>query len=84
MRLSNRTDLPDGMDLIKRTLDEDEADATGMSMSTVERLADRIAQGRKPTGRPGALKRHETVIWWYRRALVDWQGGESDLHMGPS
>lgn len=65
MRLSSRTDLPDGMDmeyLIKRTLDEDEAEATGMSTSTVERLADRIAQGRKPTGRPGALKRHETVI----------------------
>ena len=65
MRLSSRTDLPDGMDmeyLIKRTLDEDEADATGMSTSTVETLADRIAQGRKLIGRPGALKRHETVI----------------------
>ena len=38
MRLSSRTDLPDGMDmeyLIKRTLDEDEADATEMSTSTV-------------------------------------------------
>ena len=65
MRLSSRTDLPDGMDmecLIKSTLDEDEADATEMSTSTVERLADRTFQGRKPTGRPGALKRHETVI----------------------
>ena len=50
MRLSSRTDLPDGMDmeyLLKRTLDEDDADARGMSTSTVERLADRIAQGRK-------------------------------------
>ena len=65
MRLSSRTDLSDDMDveyLINRTLDDDQSEATAMSTSTVERLANRISQGRKPTGRPRALKRHETVI----------------------
>ena len=65
MRLSSRTDFSDDMDveyLNNRTLDDDQSEATAMSTSTVERLANRIAQGRKPTGRPRALKRHETVI----------------------
>ncbi|KDR70155.1 hypothetical protein GALMADRAFT_255002 [Galerina marginata CBS 339.88] len=49
----------DGMDmedLIKRTLDED-PDEGGV----VEMLAEKIARGRSITGRPGALKRHETT-----------------------
>lgn len=43
-------------DLIKKALEEEE-DGAGM----VERLADRIARGRKPQGRPRALKRFETA-----------------------
>lgn len=43
-------------DLIKKALEEEE-DEEG----TVERLADRIARGRKPQGRPRALKRFETA-----------------------
>ncbi|PPQ93132.1 hypothetical protein CVT25_003664 [Psilocybe cyanescens] len=43
-------------DLIKRTLDED-ADDGGV----VEKLAEKIARGRSVTGRPGALKRHDTT-----------------------
>ena len=35
---------------------EDDAD-----MGVVERLADKIAQGRKITGRPSPMKRFETV-----------------------
>lgn len=42
--------------LIRRTLEEDEG--TG---GVVELLAERIARGRKPTGRPRPLKRHETA-----------------------
>ncbi|KAF9070500.1 Metallo-dependent phosphatase-like protein [Rhodocollybia butyracea] len=42
--------------LIKRTLEE-EGDDTGI----VERLADKIARGRRPTGRPQPLKRFETT-----------------------
>lgn len=48
---------PLGMEaLIRRTLEEDEGDG-----GVVERLAERIASGRKPTGRPRPLKRHETT-----------------------
>ena len=43
-------------ELIKKALEEDE-DGDGV----VERLADRIARGRKPQGRPRALKRFETT-----------------------
>ncbi|KAI0047889.1 Metallo-dependent phosphatase [Auriscalpium vulgare] len=43
-------------ELIRRTLEEDDADG-----GVVERLAERIARGRKATGRPRALKRHETA-----------------------
>jgi len=43
-------------DLIKKALEEDED-----GDSVVERLADRIARGRKPQGRPRALKRYETT-----------------------
>jgi len=50
MRQENREEL------IKRALEEDE-DGDGV----VERLADRIARGRKPQGRPRALKRYETT-----------------------
>lgn len=42
--------------LIKKALEEDE-DEDG----AVERLADRIARGRKPQGRPRALRRFETT-----------------------
>jgi serine/threonine-protein phosphatase 2B catalytic subunit len=42
--------------LIKKTLEEEE-EAGG----TVERLADRIARGRRVTGRPMPLKRFETA-----------------------
>ena len=43
-------------ELIKKALEEDK-DGDGV----VERLADRIARGRKPQGRPRALKRFETT-----------------------
>jgi serine/threonine-protein phosphatase 2B catalytic subunit len=43
-------------ELIKKALEEDED-----GDSVVERLADRIARGRKPQGRPRALKRFETT-----------------------
>lgn len=58
MRLTSRRSS-DGMDmeeLIKRTLDEDTEEG-----STVDVLADKIAQGRNMTGRPSALKRHGTA-----------------------
>ena len=42
--------------LIKKTLEEEEDDS-----GVVERLAEKIARGRKPTGRPRPLKRHETT-----------------------
>lgn len=42
-------------ELIRRTLNDD--DEGGV----VERLAERIARGRKPTGKPRPLKRHETT-----------------------
>lgn len=42
--------------LIKKTLEEDEDDSP-----IVERLAERIARGRRVTGRPQPLKRHETT-----------------------
>lgn len=42
--------------LIRRTLEEDEGDS-----GVVERLAERIARGRRVTGRPRALKRFETA-----------------------
>lgn len=69
MRVANRrgsgdslTDIPPGginMEyLIKRTLEEEEAEGEG---GVVERLADKIARGRKVTGRPSALKRHDTA-----------------------
>jgi len=45
--------------LIKRTLEND--DEFGVDGGMVDRLADRIARGRGPTGRPRALKRHETA-----------------------
>lgn len=61
MRISGRRNSGDGdgmnMEvLIKKTLEEDEDDG-----GVVERLADRIARGRRVTGRPRALKRHETA-----------------------
>jgi len=43
-------------ELIKKALEEDED-----GNSVVERLADKIARGRKPQGRPRALKRFETA-----------------------
>ena len=43
-------------ELIKKAMEEDK-DGDG----AVERLADRIARGRKPQGRPRALKRYETT-----------------------
>lgn len=43
-------------ELIRRALEEDDAEG-----GVVERLAERIARGRKTTGRPRALKRHETA-----------------------
>jgi len=43
-------------ELIKKALEENE-NGDGV----VERLADRIARGRKPQGRPRALKRFETA-----------------------
>jgi len=43
-------------EVIKKALEED-VDGNGV----VERLADRIARGRKPQGRPRALKRFETT-----------------------
>ncbi|KAF7973608.1 hypothetical protein HWV62_14776 [Athelia sp. TMB] len=42
--------------LIRRTLEEEEGDS-----GVVERLAERIAMGRRVTGRPRALKRFETA-----------------------
>ncbi|KAF8995996.1 Metallo-dependent phosphatase-like protein [Cyathus striatus] len=42
--------------LIKRALEEEE------DGGTVEAIADRIARARRLTGRPSALKRHETVL----------------------
>jgi serine/threonine-protein phosphatase 2B catalytic subunit len=42
-------------ELIRRTLDDDEGGGV------VERLAERIARGRKPTGKPHPLKRYETA-----------------------
>ncbi|KII85433.1 hypothetical protein PLICRDRAFT_178507 [Plicaturopsis crispa FD-325 SS-3] len=42
--------------LIRRTLEDEEGDG-----GVVEKLAERIARGRKATGRPQALKRHDTV-----------------------
>lgn len=50
MRNENREEL------IRKALEEDEE-----GDSVVERLADRIARGRKPQGRPRALKRFETA-----------------------
>jgi len=43
-------------ELIKKAMEEDK-DGDGV----VERLADRIARGRKPQARPRALKRYETT-----------------------
>jgi serine/threonine-protein phosphatase 2B catalytic subunit len=42
--------------LIRKTLEEDEGDG-----GVVERLAERIARGRRVTGRPQPLKRFETA-----------------------
>ncbi|TRM56652.1 Metallo-dependent phosphatase-like protein [Schizophyllum amplum] len=42
--------------LIKKTLEEESQDS-----GVVERLAEKIARGRKVTGRPRPLKRHETT-----------------------
>lgn len=42
--------------LIRRALEEEGGDS-----GVVERLADRIAMGRRVTGRPRALKRFETA-----------------------
>jgi serine/threonine-protein phosphatase 2B catalytic subunit len=45
-------------DLIRRTLEEsDDDDDAG----TVERVSERIAAGRKVTGKPMPLKRYETT-----------------------
>lgn len=44
-------------ELIRRALEEDEEGEKGV----VERIADRIASGRMPTGRPTPLKRFETT-----------------------
>lgn len=61
MRMNSRRNSGDAGEmnmefLIKKTL-EDENEEGG----TVERLAEKIAQGRRLTGRPAALKRHETA-----------------------
>lgn len=42
--------------LIRKTLDDEEGDG-----GVVERLAERIARGRRVTGRPRPLKRFETA-----------------------
>jgi serine/threonine-protein phosphatase 2B catalytic subunit len=42
--------------LIKKTLEEEEEEG-----GVVERIADKIARGRRITGRPSALKRHGTA-----------------------
>ncbi|KAJ7263018.1 Metallo-dependent phosphatase-like protein [Mycena rebaudengoi] len=60
MRIPGR-DPAEGLNmefLIKKTLDEH---VDGASGDIVERIAERIARGRAATGRPRALKRHETV-----------------------
>lgn len=46
----------DTEELIRRALEEEDGDS-----GVVERLADRIAMGRRVTGRPRALKRFETA-----------------------
>lgn len=55
---TRRSTMGEGLNmeyLIKKTLEEDSDDGI------VERLAEKIARGRVATGRPSALKRHETV-----------------------
>ncbi|KIK64033.1 hypothetical protein GYMLUDRAFT_984730 [Collybiopsis luxurians FD-317 M1] len=47
--------------LIKKTLEEEGEENNMIEQGIVERLADRIARGRRITGRPQALKRHETT-----------------------
>jgi serine/threonine-protein phosphatase 2B catalytic subunit len=47
-------------DLIRRILEEPDDENAGM----VERVSERIASGRKVTGKPMPLKRHETT-WWF-------------------
>lgn len=42
--------------LIKKTLEEEEEEG-----GVVERIADKIARGRRMTSRPSALKRHGTA-----------------------
>lgn len=64
MRVANRRgsgsdnplgDVPINMEnLLREALEEGEG-------GVVERLAERIAKGRRPTGRPSALKRHDTA-----------------------
>jgi serine/threonine-protein phosphatase 2B catalytic subunit len=59
MRVPGRSGEVEGMNmelLIKKTLEEEEEDG-----GIVERLADRIARGRRVTGRPAPLKRYETA-----------------------
>ena len=55
MRRGSGENHVDTEELIRRTLEED---GDG---GVVERLADRIAMGRRVTGRPRALKRFETA-----------------------
>lgn len=54
-------DVPPGgsgiEELIKKTLEEELEGEGGV----VEKLAERIARGRRVTGRPSALKRHDTA-----------------------
>ncbi|KAH9942708.1 Metallo-dependent phosphatase [Amylocystis lapponica] len=61
MRMPGLTGSTDGTDnmeaLIRRALEEEGLSDGGV----VERLADRIARGRRATGRPRALKRFETA-----------------------
>ncbi|KAJ3758704.1 Metallo-dependent phosphatase-like protein [Lentinula raphanica] len=61
MRLPSRraSSMGEGLNmelLIKKTLEDDEDDSP-----VVEKLAEKIARGRRVTGRPQPLKRHETT-----------------------
>ncbi|KAH9476265.1 Serine/threonine-protein phosphatase 2B catalytic subunit A1 [Psilocybe cubensis] len=61
MRNTSRRSSAEGLDmedLIKRALEDDSVVDDG---GVVEMLAEKIARGRSVTGRPGALKRHETT-----------------------
>ena len=56
MRRGSGDNHIDTEDLIRGVLEEEGGDG-----GVVERIADKIARGRRVTGRPSALKRHETA-----------------------